>query len=201
MAYLYRHIRLDKNEPFYIGIGSNISRCYTKKTRNKHWHNIVNKTEYEVEIMFDNLSLQEAKEKEKEFITLYGKKSNGGILVNITDGGDGCWGAKATEEQKELRKKRMIQNNPFKGKKHNDESIEKMKLAKLGKKRAKEGYIKRAEKMKQYVGSKHWHSKAVLNIETGVIYGSTVEAAKSANMNITTFIRAMKKNTINYKRI
>ena len=22
MAYLYRHIRLDKNEPFYIGIGS-----------------------------------------------------------------------------------------------------------------------------------------------------------------------------------
>jgi hypothetical protein len=22
MAYVYRHIRLDKNEPFYIGIGS-----------------------------------------------------------------------------------------------------------------------------------------------------------------------------------
>lgn len=38
MAYLYRHIRLDKNEPFYIGIGSNKARCYTKKTRNKHWN-------------------------------------------------------------------------------------------------------------------------------------------------------------------
>lgn len=201
MAYLYRHIRLDKNEPFYIGIGSNISRCYTKQTRNKHWHNIVNKTKYEVEILFDDLSLEQAKQKEKEFINLYGKKSNGGTLVNIADGGDGCWGVKATEEQKEIRKKRMIENNHFKGKKHNQESIEKMKLAKLGKKRAKEGYIKRAEKMKQYVGSKHWHSKAVLNIETGVIYESTKEAAEAANMNITTFIRAMEKNIINYKRI
>jgi hypothetical protein len=25
MAYVYRHIRLDKNEPFYIGIGSDSS--------------------------------------------------------------------------------------------------------------------------------------------------------------------------------
>jgi hypothetical protein len=201
MAFLYRHIRLDKNEPFYIGIGSNISRCYTKQTRNKHWHNIVNKTEYEVEIIFDDLTIEEAKEKEKEFINLYGKKSNGGILVNITDGGDGCWGVKANEEQKELRKQRMIENNHFKGKKHNEESKEKMKLAKLGKKRQKEGYVKRAEKMKQYVGSKHWHSKSVINTETGICYGSTKEAAEAANMNITTFIRAMKKNTINYKRI
>jgi hypothetical protein len=201
MAFLYRHIRLDKNEPFYIGIGSNISRCYTKQTRNKHWHNIVNKTEYEVEIIFDDLTIEEAKEKEKEFINLYGKKSNGGILVNITDGGDGCWGVKANEEQKKLRKQRMIENNHFKGKKHNEESKEKMKLAKLGKKREKEGYVKRAEKMKQYVGSKHWHSKSVINTETGIYYGSTKEAAEAANMNITTFIRAMKKNTINYKRI
>jgi hypothetical protein len=32
MAYLYRHIRLDKNEPFYIGIGSDkqYKRAYNK---------------------------------------------------------------------------------------------------------------------------------------------------------------------------
>jgi len=24
MAYLYRHIRLDKNEPFYVGIGGGV---------------------------------------------------------------------------------------------------------------------------------------------------------------------------------
>ena len=45
MAYLYRHIRLDKNEPFYIGIGGDdkgyYERAYHKIShRNKHWKNI-----------------------------------------------------------------------------------------------------------------------------------------------------------------
>lgn len=200
MAYLYRHIRLDKNEPFYIGIGSNKARCYTNKTRNNYWHNIINKSEYRVDIIFDNLSLEEAKEKEKEFIALYGKKSNGGTLVNLTDGGDGCWGYKATEKQIQERIKRMTENNHFKGKKHSPETLEKMRLAKLGVKRPKEGYIKRAEKMKNYVGFKHWNSKPVLDVETGVYYGSVKEASEYADMNITTFIRAMKKNIIKYKR-
>jgi hypothetical protein len=42
MAYVYRHIRLDKNEPFYIGIGkddySSFKRAYhTGNKRNKIW--------------------------------------------------------------------------------------------------------------------------------------------------------------------
>jgi len=201
MAYLYRHIRLDKNEPFYIGIGSNKSRCYTKQTRNKHWHNIINKSEYRVDIVFDDLSLEQAKQKEKEFIALYGKKANGGILVNLTDGGDGSWGVKATKEQLEIRKKRMTENNHFKGKKHTKEALEKMRLSKLGIKRPKEGYIKRAEKMKKYIGFNHWLSAPVLDMETGVYYASIKEASKYANMNVTTFIRAMKKNIIKYKKV
>jgi hypothetical protein len=201
MAYLYRHIRLDKNEPFYIGIGTQKKRCYVNCKRNNHWHNITDKTEYRVDIIFDDLTLEEAKEKEKEFISLYGKKLNGGTLVNLTDGGDGCWGYKATEEQLEKRVKRMTENNHFKGKKHTPESLEKMRLAKLGVKRPKEGYIKRAEKMKNYVGFKHWNSKPVLDIETGVYYGSVREAAEYAEMNVSTFIRAMKKNIIKYKRV
>jgi hypothetical protein len=201
MAYVYRHIRLDKNEPFYIGIGSNKERCYTKQTRNKHWHSIAKHTDYRVDIIFDDISIDDAKEKEKEFISLYGKKTNGGLLVYITDGGDGCWGVKATEEQLEVRRKRMIENNPFKGKKHTTETKEKMRLAKLGTKRPKEGYIKRAEKMKDYVGFNHWISVPVLDIQTGVYYASVKEASEYAEMNITTFIRAMKKNIIKYKRI
>ena len=35
MAILYRHIRLDKNVPFYIGIGKDIKRAYSKSNRNK----------------------------------------------------------------------------------------------------------------------------------------------------------------------
>jgi hypothetical protein len=61
MAYLYRHIRLDKNEPFYIGI-SNVDdeyrRAYRKTYRNKHWTNIVKGTRYEVEILIDDLTIE-----------------------------------------------------------------------------------------------------------------------------------------------
>lgn len=103
MAYLYRHIRLDKNEPFYIGIGSdeNYNRAYRKSKRSKYWNNVINKTEYFVEIILDDLTWSEAKDKEIEFITLYGRKNIGtGCLVNLTDGGDGVLGMKQSDETK-----------------------------------------------------------------------------------------------------
>lgn len=102
MAYLYRHIRLDKQEVFYIGIGNdkNYSRAQSKNNRTKHWHNIA-KNGYEVEIVLDNLTWEEACEKEKEFIKLYGRKDlNKGTLVNMTDGGEGVLGLKQTEKCK-----------------------------------------------------------------------------------------------------
>jgi len=90
MAIVYRHIRLDKNMPFYIGIGKTEKRAYQKKYRNNIWHSIINKTDYEVEILFDNISWEEACEKEKEFINLYGRIDlETGFLANQTDGGDG----------------------------------------------------------------------------------------------------------------
>lgn len=91
MAFVYRHIRLDKNTPFYIGVGNGAShkRAYDKNGRGKLWKIIAKKTEYEVEILFDNIPLEFAKRKEIEFIELYGRISRGGILANITGGGDG----------------------------------------------------------------------------------------------------------------
>jgi hypothetical protein len=94
MAYVYRHIRLDKNEPFYIGIGSdeNYNRAKTNTRRNKHWLNI-SKFGFEVDILLDNLTWHEACEKEKEFIALYGRSDLGnGVLCNLTNGGDGVLG-------------------------------------------------------------------------------------------------------------
>jgi hypothetical protein len=92
MAYVYRHIRLDKNEPFYIGIGSdkNYKRSNSHNHRNRHWKNIVAQTLYEVEILLDNLIWDEACSKEIEFIALYGRADlDKGPLVNMTDGGEG----------------------------------------------------------------------------------------------------------------
>jgi len=101
LAIVYRHIRLDTGEPFYIGIGKLLSRAYQNRNRTKRWHNIVNKYNYEVEILFDDLTYEKACEKEKEFIKLYGRKDiNTGILVNLTDGGDTSTGYKATTETK-----------------------------------------------------------------------------------------------------
>ena len=95
MAYVYRHVRLDKNQPFYIGIGSDskYNRAYSKNNRNNYWNNIVNKFDYRVDIIMDDLTWEEACEKEKEFIELYGRIDlNMGTLVNLTNGGDGMSG-------------------------------------------------------------------------------------------------------------
>lgn len=113
--YVYRHIRPDNNEPFYIGIGHRIvgkeyttfeneySRAHSfgEKHRKKFWRNIYNKNnqEIEVEIIFESSCINEIKEKEKEFIKLYGRSDLGlGTLCNLTDGGDGFEGLVHTEE-------------------------------------------------------------------------------------------------------
>jgi len=77
MAYIYRHIRLDKNEPFYIGISKsniNYKRAFNTTARNSFWKNIVSKTEYEVEILLESDDYEFIKQKEVEFLSLYGRR-------------------------------------------------------------------------------------------------------------------------------
>lgn len=122
MAYLYRHIRLDKNEPFYIGISkkdtTNYERAYNFdcRHRNIHWVNIFNKTEIEVEILFENITYEFAKIKEIEFIKLYGRAIDGGTLANLTKGGDGVLGFKNPK----LSERNKL--GVWKGKKHTEET-------------------------------------------------------------------------------
>ncbi len=95
MPYLYRHIRLDKNEPFYIGISrkeDNYSRAFENKEyqRSLFWTRVTTKTDYKVEILLESDDYEFIKQKEIEFIKLYGRIDLGtGCLVNMTDGGDG----------------------------------------------------------------------------------------------------------------
>lgn len=110
--YLYRHIRLDKNEPFYIGVGkkgeqdlqyNTYTRANdrTRKGRNNIWHRIVAKTNYEVEILLESNDYDFLLIKEIEFIKLYGRiiyKS--GTLANIHSGGKGSIGFRHSEESK-----------------------------------------------------------------------------------------------------
>ncbi len=133
VAYLYRHIRLDKNEPFYIGIATHLKRAYEKNARkNPIWKSIISKTDYDIEILFDDLTRDEALKKEIEFIKLYGRiDKKTGTLANLTNGGEefnGIWnkGKKRTEEQKQKLRD----------------------IAKTKKKRSKESYQKNAIKLK-----------------------------------------------------
>lgn len=140
MAILYRHIRLDKNQPFYIGIGSNIKRAYNKFHRNNIWNKITKKSTYEVEILLYDLSWEQAQEKEKEFIALYGRIEDGGILCNMTQGGDGTLGYKISDATKlKISNKQKVRltdktKHPMYSKKHSLESIKKNRESNLGSK-------------------------------------------------------------------
>ena len=124
MPILYRHIRTDKQEVFYIGIGENESRAYNKKNRTRVWKNTANKG-YETEILFEDVTWEQVIEKEKEFIALYGRKDLGlGTLVNLTDGGEGTIGYKHTDEAKEKNRLASTgKNNPWYKKERPDHSL------------------------------------------------------------------------------
>ena len=149
MAYVYGHIRLDTNKVFYIGIGNDLKhkRSKSKHNRNKHWHNVVNKTQIRIDILFDDINYEEAKNKEIELISLYGRSDFGiGTLVNMTDGGEGCLGLSVTDEVKG----RISQKN--KGKKHTEEAKLKISLARKGAKHTEEtkrkiGDLKKGRKL------------------------------------------------------
>lgn len=164
-CFVYRHIRTDNNTVFYVGIGSHKTkknvhtRAYSKTGRNTYWHNIVNKTGFEVEIMLDNLTWEEACKKECEFISIYKRISENGTLCNMTIGGDGRAGIKHREETKEkMRAKALgkiispeqrakarvnsLGNKNTVGYKHNDDFKAKCRAVNTGKKMSEGAKIK-----------------------------------------------------------
>ena len=96
MAYVYTYTRLDKNEVFYVGIGSDskYKRAKNKSLRTDYFKKIINKSECKLDIVFDGLSWEEACKKEIELISLHGRIDlKTGTLVNFTNGGDGRLGS------------------------------------------------------------------------------------------------------------
>jgi anti-sigma28 factor (negative regulator of flagellin synthesis) len=101
---VYIHKRKDTNEVFYVGIGK-IRRPYDKAKRNKYWQSIVNKHGYNIEIIHKNLSWKKACKIERQLILQYGRCDLGtGVLVNMTDGGEGNQNIIYTDEWREKQK-------------------------------------------------------------------------------------------------
>ena len=104
--YIYAHYIPGETIPFYIGKGCGY-RITRKNNRSIWWKRIVNKHGFEAKILYENLTQEEASVKEKELIQKYGRKDiKTGVLINHTDGGDGCKNLSA-----EVRKKISIANS------------------------------------------------------------------------------------------
>lgn len=110
MAIVYQHIRKDTKEVFYIGIGTTEKRALSDRVRNALWHNVVQKAGgFDYEILASSLSWKDACNEEKRLIANYGRRDIGtGILVNMTNGGDGLSGYKPTTESNKKRSEALL---------------------------------------------------------------------------------------------
>jgi hypothetical protein len=129
--YLYRLIRDDLSTPFYIGIGTKINKQYFRTFKSEyqrafsdHRQNSIIKNYFSssrkvtVEILAESDDIKFIKDKEIEFIKIYGRKNNKtGILANLTDGGERNKGrvfTPMTEKNRKMHSQRMKLNNPNK---------------------------------------------------------------------------------------
>ena len=87
--YVYEWIRLDTNEPFYVGKGKG-NRCYkTNRKHNPYFNNIVKSVPVAVNILHDNLTEDVACDLEVWYIREYRDIIGYESMCNICDGGEG----------------------------------------------------------------------------------------------------------------
>lgn len=207
IVYVHRNPRT--NDVFYVGIGSRTDRASVKRNRNKYWTNYVKKYgDPIVEVLHRNLAKEEAVKIEIELIQKFGRKCDGGKLVNITEGGEGIVGYKHTDEAKsrisiaskrkslehiESTRKRMIENNPTK----RDDVRQKIRISKLGKPRSEDlkrkisentifrdpSFIaKQSDRKRRTVGESNKRSKRIRMLtKDGVLVATYVSLAKAAS--------------------
>ncbi len=188
--YVYRHIRLDTNTPFYVGKGKN-KRAYAVKKRNNRWQSIVNKHGYRVEFLIININEDLAFKKEMEFIKLY--KNFKYCEANFTDGGDGL-----RNPSQEIRDKIA---NSVRGLKHSEETKRNMSKTRLGHpgytkgfKMTKESSIKKSIFMK----NSKTNCKSIKCLNDGKTFKSLTEACITYNLSGTSNLAKVLKGTRNH---
>lgn len=224
--YIYRHIRPDTNQVFYVGKGKNTARkrhferAHIDQRRNRFWHNVVKKNQgkYAVEILLEFDNEPECDAKEIELIALYGRADLGkGTLTNLTDGGDGSTNIIHSEETRaKLRAAVADGKHPNFGKKLSAETCRRKSEALMGEKHHLYGkklppeWVENLAKSKlgaknPYFGKPTAVSKRVQNTRTGVIYDSIARAAKAegvaAGKLYAIFDGHTKSNTTDLVRI
>jgi hypothetical protein len=206
--YLYRHIRLDTNEPFYIGIGTKpkvfhghrteYKRAYTTFKRTEFWKNVTAKTDYRVEIMLESDNLNFIKEKEVEFIDLYGRKdTKTGSLVNLTDGGELNKGFIPSEETKKkislgsLRTAKQ-RAEKMRGRKASQETKE--VLSEMRKDPYFHKHLLTKESIEKARVSRRANSREVIHLESSKQFNSLIEGCEFYGLNYNYEWTKIKRN-------
>ena len=196
MYCVYKHT--SPNGKVYIGItGNNPLRRWNSGSgyrNNPHFYSAIQKygwDNFKHEILFDNLSKNEAEDKEIELIASY--HSNNSNYGYNRDNGGNCSGKMSNETKLKIsasligiKRKPMSDETKIKISKHkkgiktkrvytslSTETKEKLSKALKGRKLSEETLKKRSDAQQ----------KAVLCVETGVVYKSIREAAQMAYLN------------------
>ena len=199
--YVYEWIRLDTNEPFYVGKGKD-DRCY-KLTRgnNNHFNNIVKSIPVVVNILHDNLDEETAFGLEVWYIREY-RDIVGYDLTNINDGGEGCalvgknspwYGKHHSEETKKKISKNHAdmkgKNSPWYGKHHSEESKRKSSQSHKKENLSKETI----EKMRSAkLGKKNNNAKKIICITTKQVFYTTRDGAKFYDIDNSSIVKCCK---------
>lgn len=136
MAYIYDYLRQD-DTPYYIGKGKD-KRAWASHKK----HGISTPKDLSrIVIMEDNLTEIGALALERFYIRWYGRKVDGGILMNKTLGGDGSEAPKTEETKIKMRKpkseshrRKFIGNQNAKGRIKSPEEIEYFRQLHIGRK-------------------------------------------------------------------
>lgn len=168
MSYtVYKHVL---NGKIYIGItrqepkkrwlyGLGYKECprFYNAIKKYGWQNV------EHEILFTGLTKEQAEQKEIELIAFY-KSNDRRYGYNIDNGGN-CAGKCSEDHKKKVSEKTKGKNNPFYGKRHTQETKEKI-----------------SKNHADFKGGKHPRAKAVMCIETGRVYDCACNAARETNI-------------------
>jgi len=191
MAVVYIHMKPQNKEVYYVGIGNDVKRAYHFGSRSEIWKRHYNKYGVLVNVLCENIELKTAKEMEKWLIAYYGKAR----LCNRTDGGEGFFGGKHSEESKQKMSAKLkgrivtdetkakmsasLKGHPNYNHSHTEEAKRKIGLAFKGKKRSayfceqvkksKVGYCPSREAIENGVLKRKENASLIKEITTGFI--------------------------------
>lgn len=191
----YVYIALDKDIPRYVGVGKGTRLKHVNSgashVRRLNYEVLVNNKTFDVSILINNLTANQAYAFEKELIIKYGLEfNNTGTLFNETKGGKGFTGF--------VNEERKIKISEFHKNRWNELKKDKIKYEKLitNLKKPNSGQFKKGHKVTWELGQpKKWILKNLTTNEC-FIFSNKQEFSKKNGFG---FLKYMKPNH-NYKQ-